>query len=260
MNKRLFALFTVAILIIVLACSVFAVPEPVPFNTMVVDVPGVLTAEEANELNDRAWGLTQQYECAVYIVINDNLNGMQAWEFNEAIHREYKMGYGADKSCIILLLSMDEREYDIMAHGYGNTAFTDYGKEKLADSFLDEFGDDDWYDGFEEYLEGCDEFLKAAREGNPVDKGRSPILGILLGVAFPLLVAFIYCSRLKSQMKTAVMQRAAKVYIGKEGLTLTQKNDRFLHTTRTERYIEPQKESKGTTVNSKGNSHKSGKF
>lgn len=41
-----------------------------------------------------------------------------------------------------MLLSMEYRDYDIMAHGYGNIAFTDYGKEKMAERFLDEFGDD----------------------------------------------------------------------------------------------------------------------
>jgi len=204
--------------------------------------------------------MTSSYECAVYIVTTDSTDGMDVMSYTEYLQEKYSMGYGSDQSCVILMLSMESRDYNIMARGYGNIAFTDYGKEKLADSFLDRFGDDDWYGGFKQYLEGCDEYLKAAREGNPVDKGRSPIIGILLGVAFPLLVAFIYCSGLKSKMKTAVAQRAAKVYISKEGLILTKKNDCFLHTTRTERYIEPKKEGKGTTVNDKGNSHKSGKF
>ena len=255
-------------LIIVLACSVFAVPEPVPFNTMVVDVPGVLTAEEANELNDRAWGLTQQYECAVYIVINDNLNGMQAWEFNEAIHREYKMGYGADKSCIILLLSMDEREYDIMAHGYGNTAFTDYGKEMMADGFLPYFGNDDWYGGFTEYLDCCEKYLEMARNGEPfdidTDSGLSLIMAVIC-VAVACVIAFIVCTVFKMQMKTAVRQSHAGMYIDGRGLVLSGKSDRYTHTIKTKRYIEPKKPSNGgsrggTTVNRNGSSHRSGRF
>ena len=86
------------------------------------------------------------------------------------------------------------------------------------------------------------------------------VLGILLGVVVPLLIAFFVCSNLKSQMKTARAQRAANVYIDRQGLVLTGRNDQFLHTTRTERYIEPKKDSGSTTVNSGGNSHKSGKF
>ena len=260
MKKKIFALFVSISLLIVMVCPAFAAAEDVTFSTMVVDEAGLLSQSEINELDTYAREITHTYGCAVYIVTVDSLDGIDVQQAAETVQKQYGMGYGEDQSCIILLLSMEERDYNLMARGYGNIAFTDYGKDKLAASFLDEFGDDNWYGGFKAYLEGCDEYLKAARDGEPVDKGRSPILGIVLGVVLPLLIAFIYCSRLKSKMKTAVMQRAAKVYIGSEGLTLTKKNDRFLHTTRSERYIEPKKESKGTTVNDKGNSHKSGKF
>ena len=53
---------------------------------------------------------------------------------------------------------------------------------------------------------------------------------------------------------------AAQEYIDGQGLVLTVQNDRFLHTTRSKRYIEPAKSSGGTSVNSSGSSHSSGKF
>ena len=61
-------------------------------------------------------------------------------------------------------------------------------------------------------------------------------------------------------MKTAKMQEAAQDYIDQGGLVLTGQQDRFTHTTRSKRYIEPPKDSGGTTVNSSGSSHSSGKF
>jgi len=61
-------------------------------------------------------------------------------------------------------------------------------------------------------------------------------------------------------MQTARAKTEAKNYIDRRGLVLTGKNDQFLHTTRTERYIEPKTESGGTTVNSGGSSHQGGKF
>ena len=260
MKKRIFTAVISVLLVVVMALPAFAAAEDVPFSTMVVDDAGLLTPSELDELDNRAWEITHTYECAVYIVTTDSTDGMDAAPYTEYLQEKYEMGYGSDQSCVILMLSMEGRDYNIMARGYGNTAFTDYGKDKLADSFLDEFAEDDWYGGFKEYLEGCDLYLKAARDGEPIDKGRSPIIGIALGVAVPLLVAFIYCSSLKSKMKSAHIQRAAKVYIGNQGLVLTKNSDKFLHTTRTERYIEPKKDNKGTTVNEKGNSNKSGKF
>ena len=260
MKKRIFALFVAAALLLAMACPAFAAAEDVPFSTMVLDEAGLLTQSELGELDARAWEITHTYGCAVYIVTTGSMDGMDAAPYTEYLHEKYGMGYGSDQSCVILMLSMEERDYNIMAHGYGNTAFTDYGKDRMAEEFLDELGDDDWYGGFTEYLDCCDEYLAAARDGKPVDKGRSAVVGIALGVAFPLLAAFLVCSKFKSEMQTARAKTEAKNYVDRQGLVLTGRNDRFLHTTRTERYIEPEKKSGGTTVNSRGSSHKSGKF
>lgn len=269
MNKRVFGFFAALFLLLAVVCPAFAAeetppfdPSKIPYNSMVTDGAGLLSAAEAEALNAKAWELTQKYSCAVYIVTLPGLNGMEAWEANEYILREYGMGYGPDQSCVVLLLSMEYRDYDIMAHGYGNTAFTDYGKEKMAERFLDEFGDDDWHGGFCEYLDCCDEYLRLARDGEPFDVGsdRSPLVGLTIGIIVPLLVAFVVCSVFKAQMKTAKLQKTAQVYIDGQGLVLTVKDDQFIRTVRTERYIEPQKSSGGTSVNSSGSSHSSGKF
>ena len=258
MKKRILALIISFVFLFVMAVPVQAAAEDVPFSNMVLDDAGLLFQSEAEELDNRAWAITHTYGCAVYIVTLESLEGMEAWEITEAIQEMYGMGYGSDQSCVILMLSLEEREYNIMARGYGNIAFTDYGKQKLANTFLDEFENDDWYGGFTEYLDGCDQYLQAARNGNPVDKGRSPILGILLGTVAPMLIAFIVCSKFKAQMRTANLQRAARGYVDEQGLVLVGHSDIFQHTTRTEKYIEPKKSS--TSVNKNGNSHSSGKF
>ena len=269
MKKKLFGCWAAVVLFLGLVCPIAAAaeqppfdPSQIPFNTMVSDSAGLLTDSEAENLEQRAWSLTQQYRCAVYIVTLPSLNGLEAWQANELILREYAMGYGPDQSCIVLLLSMEYRDYDIMAHGYGNTAFTDYGKEKMAEQFLDEFGADDWYGGFTEYLDCCEKYLAMARAGEPFDVGSDidPLMGLAIGIIVPLLVAFTVCSIFKAQMKTAKMQNEAQAYINAQGLVLTKQNDRFVRTTRSERYIEPAKSSGGTTVNSSGSSHHSGKF
>ena len=269
MKKKLLGLCTVLCLFLALVFPVFAAEQEqpfdaqkIPYSTMMSDGAGLLTPVEAEKLNARAWQLTREYRCAVYIVTVPSLGGMGVEEAADYLLQEYHLGYGSDQSCVLLLLSTEYRDYDILAHGYGNTAFTDYGKEKMAERFLDEFGADDWYGGFTEYLNCCEEYLELAREGKPFDVGsdRSPFMGLAIGILVPLLVAFTVCSIFKAQMKTAKLQQAAQEYIDGQGLVLTAQNDRFLHTTRTERYIEPPKSSGGTSVNSSGSSHSSGRF
>ena len=109
-----------------------------------------------------------------------------------------------------------------------------------------------------------------ASEGNPFDieyrteKEGLP-LPIKLAITFliPIIIAAIVCGIWKSQMKTAILARAAKEYITQEGLVLVKRQDSFLYRTQTRRKIEKETSSSsrgGTTVNKSGTSGRSGKF
>ena len=267
MKKKLAVLFAALLVLLLAVLPVMAASEDIPFDVLVLDAAGLLAEEEAMELYGRAWELSNQYECAVYIVTTPSLDGMDAWEFNEYVFDTYGMGYGEEQSCIILLLSTEYRDYDIMAHGWGNTAFTDYGKEVMADRFLPFFGDDDWYGGFASYLDTCDEFLQLAAAGTPYDVESEDNTGIIaaLCIGAGALAALITCSVFKGQMKTAVMQSRADRYVAPEGLMLTGQSDQFTYKSRRVKHIDRSESndsgsSGGTTVNSHGSSHSSGKF
>ena len=234
----------------------------------VADSAQLLTEDQRAELNRRAAGLTEKYGIAVRIITVNSIGQYNVEDFAEAVFDQYGLGYGPQNSCIMLLLSMEYRDYDIMAHGYGNEAFTDYGKDKLADKFLPKLGNNDWYGGFSAYLDGVDEFLALAAQGEPVDVGSGyggPSQGaktvIHLVVAFipALIVALI----MKGKMKTVKKQRAAAAYTGLDQLDLRLKEDRFLHRSQTRTRIQTESSSRsggGTSVNSHGSSHHSGKF
>ena len=268
MTKKILSFLIAATLLLGVCVTAFAADEDVVFSTMVVDIPDVLDETEETQLNDRAWEITQKYGCAVYILISDTLEGYEAWEYNEALHRELSLGYGEEKSAVILLLSMQEREYDLMAHGYGNIAFTDYGKDVMAQRFLGYFANDDWYGGFDEYLISCEEFLALAANGTPFDvnsdrsaedMAETSFVGVVIAVLLSCVISLVICLTLRAQMKTAHLATEAKDYEKK--LVLTKQFDRFAYRDVQRVYNPPQEESKGgTIVNSSGSSHKSGRF
>ena len=269
MKKKLFGFCAAICFLLSMACPAFASAAILPFNeadipfdTMVTDNADLLTDAEEKELAAKAWDLTRTYNCAVYIVTLPSLEGMEAWEVTEYLWTEYHMGYGEDQSGVMLMLSMEYRDYDIAAHGYGNVAFTDYGKEVMAERFLPELGDDNWYAGLSIYLDCCGEFLELAAEGTPFDVGSDsdPLFEAGISLVASLVIAFIVTVRLEAQMKTAKMQKAAQAYIDQQGLVLSVQRDHYTHTTRSERYDPPKKSDGGTTVNDDGFSHSSGKF
>lgn len=263
MTKKIISVIFAIALVLTMSTVSFAAAEDVEFDLMVFDYPDILTDDEEVLLDSRAWEITQTYGCAVYIMITDTLGGMEAWEFNEFLHSDLSLGYGEEKSAVILLLSMEERQYDIMAHGYGNTAFTDYGKEVMAERFLDDFANDDWYRGFNDYLETCDEFLALAANGEPFDIGSessgSGFFGVVIAIIISCAIAMGVCLIFRAQMKTARKATEAKDY-AKE-LVLTQQYDRFSHRDIRRVYNPPADDDEGgTTVNSNGSSHSSGSF
>ncbi len=103
-------------------------------------------------------------------------------------------------------------------------------------------------------------------EGAPFDQGTDPerlgdlaVVKWLVVIFVPLLTALVVCLVMKGKMKSARLQTQADAYITQDSLRLTRQDDRYITTTQTRVKIETVK-SGGTSVNSGGFSHSSGKF
>ena len=241
----------------------------------VSDTVGLLSLDEQQELETTAAQLAERYGCGVYVIIVDDYtdytNG-SIEDFSEAVYDYYGLGLGDDRNCLLLSLSMSERDYDLDAHGsIANRAFTDYGKEQLAQEFLDDFRYDSWFDGFRDYMSAAGRYLEESENGAPVDvpgynggytESTSPAASVLMIVGVPCLISLAVCGIFAAQMKTARRQTGARGYISHGGVDMRITQDQFLYHTETRQPI-PQNNNTnggGTTVNSAGHSHSSGKF
>lgn len=239
----------------------------------VTDTAGLLTDSQRSALNSTAASISQQYQCGVYIITVDdykNYNPSSVAECAESLYVYYGLGQGEERNGVLLLLSMAERDFDIAAYGdFGNYSFTDYGKDRMADEFLDNFRNNDWYGGFEDYLDVCARYLSAAKQGEPYDisggsTGMPMPLKLLIVIGVPILVALIACGSMKAKMKTAREKTTAEEYLVPNSLNLRIREDRFVNRTQ---HVEIIQESSsrsgghgGTTVGGSGFSHHSGKF
>ena len=266
MKKKLISLTAIRTLLAVLWVPALAAE---PQLDHVTDAALLLTDEAWLELEERAGEISRQYQCGVYIVTLDDFTRYvdtdSVYEAAKAIYRGYDLGLGEEQSGVMLLLSMAERDYALIAYGWGNTAFTDYGKDRLSEAFLDNFGDDDWYGGFSDYLEKCAGMMRSAQAGTPLDVGTSPLVwlvGMLISVGLGCLAAFLACGLLESQMKSVGQKREANTYLRMDSIDITAREDRFINITQTQVKIEREdgSGSGGTTVDQDGFSGKSGKF
>ena len=261
-------LLCVLALLVCCCLPVCAAEEDFPF---VCDAALLLTDEEWLALEQHAEALSKQYQCAVYgITVDDyrDYGSGSIYDVAKSIYLEYDLGWGEEKSGVLLMLSMYDRDYTLIAYGYGNTAFTDYGKDYLSEQFLDNFSEDDWAGGCEDYLATCGNMLKMARAGKPLDIGSRiktwhlVAISLLLGFA----IAYAVCGawRRSCRKKTAVSAGAGG-YLAPGGMNITLRDDLYSHTTQTRTKIERSSNSTtgssgGTTVDRQGFSGKSGKF
>lgn len=262
--KRIFAMLS---LMALLACCCLTVTAAGDEITNVCDTALLLSDEEWTALETQAEQISQQYQCAVYFITVDDYTDYgdgSIYETAKEIYLYNDLGWGEAKDGVLLLLSMADRDYTLIAYGYGNTAFTDYGKDYLSEQFLDDFADNDWAGGCQDYLDTCASMLKSARSGHPLDVGSRiktwhlVCISLLLGFVLAAVLCGVWCAACKK--KTTVRSEAA-AYLAPGGMNINLRDDCYSHTTQTRTKIETSSGgSGGTTVDSDGFSGTSGKF
>ena len=237
----------------------------------VFDISDLLTYEEWEELEARAADISNRQHCGVYFALVDDFTDYGdggVYEVTYQLYHGSELGFGADRDGIIVLLSMEERDYAMFVYGeYAEYAFNSYGQKKLEETFLPDFGDDDWYGGISHYLNTCDEFLTKAESGEPVREALwvwvvSYLFMIIFITAVCCVISGIICYMLLRGMKTVSQKVEANKYIAEGGLQLTERYDQYTHTTETRTQIRKESSSGGSTRSESGGggSGRSGKF
>ncbi len=231
----------------------------------IFDLSDQLSYEEWAELEARAADISQRHGCGVYAAFVDDFTeyggGNDVYKTTYQLYHASELGMGADRDGIIILLSMDDRDYAMFVYGdHAEYAFDRYGQKELEDAFLGYFGDNDWYGGVSHYLDTCDEYLTRAEDGKPVRKNTLPMYIIV--VAASCAIAGGICLMLKWKMKTVHQKAEANEYVAAGGLNLTKQYDRYTHTTETRRKVHDDSDSDSGTSSCSGGggSGRSGKF
>lgn len=268
MKKKPIALFLPVLIVMSWCTPAFAESQ----LDYISDEADIFSTSEYLELSERATEVSDAYGCGVYLVVVDDFTDYSsAVDVSGAareIYFDYDLGIGQEKSGILLLLSMDERDFALYTFGYGNTAFTDFGKDYLEKAFLDDLGEDNCYDACSDYIRVSEEMLQAARDGNPIDANNAPqlpyarVYGVIVCIAIGFLIAFIVRGVLHAQLKSVAYKTQATAFITAEGLQLTDQYDQYTYTTQSRVYDPPKKDRDigGTTLDSFGGSSDSGKF
>ena len=269
-RSRIFAVLALVLLLVVQALPAFAAESGA--GQLVNDTAGILTEEQAAELETKAKAIQSEYGLDVAIVTVPYMAGSSdAREYAKLLYDQYSIGTGSERSGILLMLSMQYRDYALIAHGEGNQVLTDYGNEKMADSFLDYFRDDDWVGGFDDYLDTANDYCHDYYvDGEAYDVSLARTFGkicLLLAVVGAPLIGALTVGVMINSMKTARRQTHAEYYVDHEhgGLVLSDQSDDYIYS-QTIVTHRPKMDNDGggfcggTTIDAGGFSGSSGKF
>ena len=256
MKRKISAIFLLIVLL-----SLLVLPAQAAELDYVTDAAGLLSDSQRQGLEQLAGSLADKYDCGVYMVTVDdfhNYGSGDVFEVTYGIYHDYQLGMGADRNGLILLLSVDNREFALFVYGdRAEYAFDSYGQEMLEGEFLPYFKENNWYGGFEAYVKTCGAYLSNAAAGEPVREGHGTLIVCCILGSF--LVSLIVVTILKAGMKNVQSAEQANQYLTGE-LNLARKHDQFTHTTKTRRKIETESNNDSHARSGGGGSGRSGKF
>lgn len=271
------------ILILLLALLMMAAPAMAAHEyAIVIDEAGILEADEVESLNDKAWALSEAYGMEIVIMTTPGLGGAAVREYAADFYDYGGYGYGDNYDGVMLMLSMEERDWYILTTGSATDVFTDYGIQEMGEDMLFFFADGDYAGGFDRFLVDAERYILQAQTGAPFDVGNTEgplalsnyldygdssmgyvnwkmyalwIVGLAL--AFTLVGMLI----LKRGMKSARPQRDADQYVRAGSMNLLRAQDIYLYHTQ-KRIPRPKQDSSSggssTFTSSSGSTHGGG--
>ena len=242
--KRKYICFLLTVLLLVSLTITAAASENL---WRVIDNADLLNTAEESAHEETIRLLRERYNMDVVILTVDSLDGKRPQEFADDYYDENGYGCGEEKSGLLLLISMEERDWYISTCGNAFYALTDYGIQCLGEELVSGFALD--YDaGFRMFLNALPEYFDAWEKGAPIDGyadysgdyyhgDREEVLyyeepftpSIRLSFILGIIVAGISVLIMRFGMNTKRPQRSAAGYMQENSYRMYQHQDLFLY-------------------------------
>lgn len=233
MKKHLYIIIAVVLLF---AVSILPVTAESSYPRL-TDEADVLTDTEEAEILERLDGISFDKQVDIVICTVPSVGEYSATEYADNLFEDRFYGMGDDRSCILLMISMEYGDWHITTAGYGITAVTDVGIDYIEDEIVPMLADGKFADAFLEYASICDRFIKMARSGNPFDADDLPrepfpaVRNFIICLVIGTVAAWIMTGKKKAQLITVRRQTAAKNYTKDGSLKIDESRDLFLYKT-----------------------------
>ena len=205
----------------------------------VTDRGDLLETEEEVFLETKANQIESEYGIDVLILTLESLNGQNTWDAADDFY--YSGGYSGNG--ILLLISMEYRDWEIATYGLVADRISDSKTMQLFNEMADDLANNDFYSGFDTYLDALDRTLAryyADRSDSSFEfdytseeYSENHAYQLLASLGIGALVAAIVLAVMRGKMNSARAQHGAAQYMQQGSYRLTTQRDVYLYSNTT---------------------------
>lgn len=219
MKRKLFSLLLVAVLCFGLAMGISAASE-----ADIYDEADLLSDAEEMQLSEKLSEIGQQYKVQLVVATVSSVDG-SIDTFVEEVYDGMDMGVGEQRDGVLLLISMNPREYRILSNGYAGVAIDGAQIDAIGNAIVSDLSDGAYASAFTTFADKCEDALDRHLNGEPFKVGKTLIVALIIGLVAGVIVALI----LRGQLKSVRRQNQANAYIKNGSMQITTSRDLFLY-------------------------------
>lgn len=189
------------------------------------DEADLLSQQEEAALAERLSQISSTYNAQVVIVTLNDMGGAGIDTYVEFLYDTMDFGYGANRDGVLLLISMDVREFRILTNGFAADAITLNDIDSISDGIVSDLSAGDYASAFDLFASDCRFYLDGYINGFSFPVGSSLLISLLIGFVIALIVTLV----MKGQLKSVHRQSRASSYIKSGSMQLTTSRDLFLY-------------------------------
>lgn len=228
--------------------------ETVPTDEILLyDDADLMADDQEAVLSKKLMEVSRKYQAQILVCTISSMDGGDIDAFVEYLYNSMGMGYGENRDGVLLLVSVDPREYRILSNGFAGKAITTAEIDAIGEQITPYMSDGDFAKAFNIFAEQCAYYIDGHLNGFPFNVGMSLVISLAIGIVVGLIVATV----LKGQLKTVRQQNQANNYMKPGSLNITNQNEFFLYrnVTRTERSKDDSDSSSGSSRSVGGGSY-----
>ena len=189
------------------------------------DGADILNSSEEQSLLEKLNTVSEEYGTDFIVVTVNTIGSYSADSFTEEFFDRFNYGLGDTRNGVMLLLTMQEREYRILSDGFIGNTLDDYAIETISDAIVSDLSSGNYFNAFNKFISESEYYVNGAINGFPFNYVGSIIISLIIG----LVASLIAVNSMKKKLKTVKPVNEANAYMRAGSMNITRSNDMFLY-------------------------------